>query len=107
MNIADLRYRTAVPSSQPDVVGVYSSGDGFVFHKASGNTEYLVGTKFTGILPQNSVQVKTSITNITGVVFTSNQSLAVQTGLASPAIWIPVYYNSTGYLVPGWPINIV
>ncbi len=105
MKNANLRVQTTTPAVQPDVVNLFASGNGFLFHQTSGGSQFLVGTLFSGILPNTAIRTgANSAYLLTGTVFGSHQGALFATGLSTPQIWVPITYNGTNYALPAYAL---
>lgn len=101
MKIADYRYQTTAPDSPgSSVKGVYANSNGFLVTKSSAGVELLIGTEYSGVLPNTAIRTGTASFLLTGTYFTTAQGELFGTGLGCPAAWVPVRYNSTNYALP-------
>lgn len=103
MQKAEFREQSTTPSSiDPNITVLYSDASNLLYTIASGGVPVQIGTQYTGVVPQNSIQTAGQLN--TGICFGNTNSNLPQTGLGTPSRWFYVRQGGTDYAIPGYTI---
>ena len=101
----DFRVQSSTPATpSPSVVSVYANANSVLLSQVSGSAPIQLGSAFTGAYANPQIQTGMATYVNTGIWF-GTAGTTLQTGLATPAVWVPISYNGVQYAVPAYNLR--
>lgn len=102
----DFSTQSSAPTTiAPDRVKLYADSNSVICSIVSGGAPVQLGTEYTGKYTNTQVKTGTATYINTGIWFGTAAGATLQTGLSTPAVWLPVTFNGVQYAIPGYSLQ--